>query len=127
MLKPATWPVLAFHLDRTNCATACSFPPSSYLFPFLTYLPPALPQVLVVDCQGRSRATLMGVPVSGPVKRDELLAALTPLLRPAFSPETELLHLAQASGLEAEVRLVDGEVGCWGQPRCGSDSRRIAF
>ncbi|GLC36509.1 hypothetical protein PLESTB_000156300 [Pleodorina starrii] len=57
-------------------------------------------KVLVVDCLGRTPATLMGVRVPQKVKRAGLLAALAPMLRPLFSASCELLHLVYFNRFE---------------------------
>ncbi len=72
-------------------------------------------QVLVIDCLGRAPAVLRGVTVSAKATAEELLRALAPRLRPAFSASTELLHLVTAVALDAaSVSYVAREVGGWG-------------
>ncbi|KAG2497725.1 hypothetical protein HYH03_004461 [Edaphochlamys debaryana] len=61
-----------------------------------------LRKVLVIDCLGRNPPTYMGVTVPARAKRGDLLAAMAPMLRPAFSPAAELLHLLQAPSGWAE-------------------------
>lgn len=56
------------------------------------------PQVLVVDCFGRTPATWVGVRVPRSTGRQQLLDALRPLLQPAFSHAAEALHLVSAHG-----------------------------
>ncbi|GLC42798.1 hypothetical protein PLESTM_001380900 [Pleodorina starrii] len=64
-------------------------------------------KVLVVDCLGRTPATLMGVRVPQKVKRADLLTALAPMLRPLFSASCELLHLLQFNSFESNGKVVE--------------------
>ncbi|KAG2441423.1 hypothetical protein HYH02_010011 [Chlamydomonas schloesseri] len=57
-------------------------------------------KVLVVDCLGRARATYMGVRLSDSARRGQLLAALAPALRPAFSAAAEQLHLLMSTATD---------------------------
>ncbi len=68
-------------------------------------------QVLVVDCLGRARATIMGVRVQAKAKRADLLGALAPMLRPLFSASSELLHLVHFSSFEGNsIKIVEADV-----------------
>ncbi|KXZ53508.1 hypothetical protein GPECTOR_7g958 [Gonium pectorale] len=57
-------------------------------------------KVLVIDCLGRTKATYLGVRMDAKAKRADLVAALAPMLRPAFSAASELLHVAMACSLK---------------------------
>ena len=66
----------------------------------------------MVDCLGRARATWMGVRLPDTARRGQLLAALAPALRPAYSAAAEQLHLLLSSTTDgsAAVTLVTPEV-----------------
>lgn len=66
----------------------------------------------MIDCLGRAPAALRGVTVGSSATAEELLRALAPRLRPAFSASTELLHLVVATALDApSMSYVAREVG----------------